>query len=195
MHETKSVNLRDICGTEILSGAQEGRRVLMQLVERVLETAEAQVLFLDFKDVEVATASFLRSAVFEFRDTLRRHQSSRYVVAANANSSVVDELAELAKYTSDALLICSLDEKGQPTGFRLLGQLDSKQQLTFELVNQLHEADVSAIVEASPTKEKIGKTAWNNRLASLEGRGLIMELRQSRPKRYKSIYLGASNGN
>lgn len=191
----KSFNIRDICGTAILSGALEGRRALLQLAERVLDTADAQILFLDFKDVAVATASFLRSAVFEFRDSLRRHKSSRYVMVANANSSVVDELAELAKYTGDALLICSLDETGKSTGVRLVGQLDSKQQLTFELVNQLHEADVSEIVDASLTKEKIGKTAWNNRLAALEGRGLIMELRQSRPKRYKSMCDEAPNGN
>lgn len=195
MRDLSSFSVREAAGASVLSGAISGRRVLGKMAERIVEPAQPTVLHLDFQGIEVATASFLRGAVFDFRDLLRSNRSKLYSVVTNANDLLVEELAEVAKFKNDALLIC-LRAKGKPThSYKLIGQLESKQQLTFDLVNKLREADVSKIVLEAPHEERIGKTAWNNRLSALESRGLIMELSRGRTKLYRSISSGAIDGN
>lgn len=184
-----------IGGASVLSGALSGRRTLGQMAEQLVEPLQPTVMYLDFQGVEVATASFLRSAVYDFRDLLRSNQSRLYSIVANASSAVIEELAELAKFKNDALVTCEISRNESNRTYRLIGQLELKQQLTFELVNRLRETDVSRIVQAAPHGENIGKTAWNNRLSALEARGLIMELRRGRAKIYRSICNGVIDGN
>ena len=88
--------LRDLADNEILAGAVTGRRILGALLERIDGTLETpEVVYLDFQRVEVATASFLRESVLEFRDNVRRRWTNYYPVVANANDSVTEELSVL----------------------------------------------------------------------------------------------------
>ena len=182
--------LKDMAGGNVLAGALTGRKVLAGLLERVSgEPEKPEPLYVDFEGVEIATASFLRECVLEFKNIVRRRWANRYPVVANANDLVTEELSVLLAQR-DVLVLCSLDKKGKPSSPRLLGALDPKQRVTFDLVQKLGETDAGELRRSSEDSDEVGQTAWNNRLASLSRLGLLMEMSYGRAKRYKPLPLG-----
>ena len=174
----------------VLAGAISGRKVLAKLVELTSrEPAVPEPVFLDFCGVQVATASFLRETVLEFRDTVRRRRSNFYPAIANANDVVAEELAVLLTPHGDVLMLCLLDDNGQPHQPRLAGDLDPKQRVTFDLVRQRGETDAAELMREHGESEGVKQTAWNNRLASLADLGLVVELSQGRAKRYRPLFV------
>ncbi|MDE0420422.1 MAG: hypothetical protein OXK76_05970 [Gammaproteobacteria bacterium] len=184
------IPIREVGGSEVLAGASVGRKTLGLLLERIDgETGRDPLLvYLDFEGVDVATASFLRESVLEFRDVVRRRCKTVYPVVANASKTVVEELSLLLGPQPDAVALCVLDESGRPHSPRLLGELQPKQRVAFELVRQAGETNAGEL--AANSKESGRQTVWNNRLASLSRLGLVMERSDGRAKRYRSLPLG-----
>ena len=119
---------------------------------------------------------------------MRRRWTNCYPVVANANNSVTEELCVLLTHR-DALILCSLDQNGRPDSPHLLGDLEPKQRVTFDLVRKLGEADAGELMRSSNDSDDVGQTAWNNRLASLNRLGLLMETSHGRAKRYSPLPL------
>jgi hypothetical protein len=188
---TRRVRIVDAAPGSILSGAQRGQQLLMKLLELLAtEPTAPEAVFLDFDGVEAATASFLRESVLAFRDMARIRRSNIYPVVANANEPVKEDLSELAKSRGGVLLTCNLDANGHVTEPQVIGELDPKQQLTFDLVRKLGNTDAAALREHSGDTSVV-PTAWNNRLAALVGLGLIVEDASSgRTKRYRPLLQG-----
>lgn len=172
---------------EMLAGAETGRRALAKLVEKTgVNPSTPEEIYLDFEGVEVATSSFLREAVFGFRDAIRRDRANYYPLVANANEYVIDELKILLDLRRDALMVCTLDARGTPGNARLLGELDTKQGITFDLV-QRGETDAAQLMKEHGAAEGVKQTAFNNRLATLASQGLIKEITEGRSKRYRPL--------
>lgn len=185
------VLMHDIEGKQILAGAIPGQKTWMKLIERTnQEPQQPEPLFLDFKGVDVATASYLREAVLNFRNTVRQRRSNFYPVIANANAAVIEELTVLLDPRGDVLMVCVLDNAGNAQRPQLLGKLDPKQRFTFDLVRARGETDASELMQEHGDKEGVKQTAWNNRLAALAGLGLIVELSEGRNKRYRPLLAG-----
>lgn len=179
-----------------LAGVPNGLKAFAALREHTMqEPLSPELLFLDFKDVHIATASFLRESVLNFRDALRKLRSNFYSVVANANETVREELGLLIEARGSALMICSLDVHGVPSRPFLLGSLDPKQKLTFDLVNAAGETDAAALMSAHGADEGVRQTAWNNRLSALASLGLVLELSQGRAKRYRRLFEVMADGN
>ncbi len=184
----------DLCalgGDFVLAGAISGKRVLGELLASMTNHPDEPVpVFLDFGGVKVATASFLRESVLEFRNAVRGRRSNLYPVIANANAIVQDELRELVgPPRSDVLIACKLDAQGRASEVMLIGELEPAQRRTFNLVRQRGETDASELMYEFGKKEKITRTtAWNNRLTSLAFLGLLVELSQGRAKRYRPLF-------
>jgi hypothetical protein len=175
----------------ILAGAPNGRKAFAQLLERTAaEPQHPTPLFLDFADMNIATGSFLREGVLTFRDAIRGRPSNFYPVIANANAAIIDELRIVLAPRRDVLLVCSLDAEGNAHDVHLEGRLESKQQITFDLVNAHGEATARDLMQLHHEDEDVTQTAWNNRLASLAGAGLIVELSEGRAKRYRPVLTG-----
>lgn len=173
----------------VLAGALSGRKLCAKLMElTVREPNGPEPVFLDFDGVDVATASFLRESVLNFRDTVRRSRSNFYPVIANANDDIAEELNVLLSPRRDVLMLCSFKD-GESNSPRLLGDLDPKQQVTFELVKERGETNAAELHEHHNT-DAVEQTAWNNRLAALAGLGLIVELSRGRAKRYRPLLTG-----
>jgi hypothetical protein len=180
--------LKDIAQTDVLSGALNGKSLLMRLLEATMsEPAEPEPLFLDFSGIEVATASYLREAILALRDIVRRRRSTLYPVVANPNQSVRDELLELANSRGDVLMTCVLDEHGAVISTTPIGNLDPKQRMTFEVVSERGETDAGELMRDNGDGLRHA-TAWNNRLASLASMGLIIEISRGRSKRYRPLF-------
>lgn len=183
------IKIRDLAESDVLAGALTGRKVLGLLLERIdREPEKPEPVYLDLAGIEVATASFLRECILEFRDIVRRRWTNYYPVVANANDLVTEELSVLLGQR-DVLMLCALGAKGKPGSPRLLGDLEPKQRMTFDLVRKLGEADAGELMRSSKDSDDVGQTAWNNRLASLSRLGLLMEMSNGRAKRYRPLPL------
>lgn len=176
----------------VLSGALNGRATLSRILQMIdVEPALPQPLFLDFGQIEVATSSYLRECVLALRDLIRGRDSHYYPVVANPNEPVRDELLELTRARSDVLMTCELGENETVKQTSILGELEAKQLLTFNLVQKHGETDAGELMREYGEREKVRHTtAWNNRLSALVGLGLIVELRQGRLKRYRPLFQG-----
>lgn len=187
------INMRQVGTGEVLAGALSGRSALGHLLQlTAAEPAEPKTIFLDFEGVEVATASYLRESVVAFRDVIRGRDSLYYPVIANPKEAVRDELHELARARGDVFMTCALTDNGTAGQMALVGDLESKQRLTYELVQKHGETDAGELMREYGTREKVRHaTAWNNRLSGLASLGLIVEIRQGRLKRYRPLFQGA----
>lgn len=179
------ISLYDLMGGEdVLFSAASGRACLAKLLGKVEEPDAPTLLLLDFEHIASATVSFLREGPLALREHLRSKGSNLYPVFANLNPAVTDSLADFLTATRDAVFVCVLDSSGNVVNARLVGQLDAKQNLTYEAVEKLGATTATELAEKYKGPENVGVTAWNNRLAALAGKGLVMESRQGRSKTY-----------
>lgn len=179
------IQIKSLMGNqEVLGGTAEGRRLMGILLLEVHEPSEPSPLFLDFEGVEVATASFLREGPMAFRQHLRSAGSKLYPVVANANDKVLDDLQLLLNDRGDAIFACTLSRRDAIRNVRLVGRLDEKQATTLDLVGRLREVDTATLIKHADDKS-VKATAWNNRLAALVQKGLVMERARGRAKVFR----------
>lgn len=182
------IEIRKLVGSEFLSGSTLGRKVQLRILEQIERNPkQPKLLYLDFIGVEAASASFLRVTVFKTKQQIRGEWPNYYPVVANVDGGIVEELLLLAEYRNEVLMTCSLNEAGSPANLQLLGELEPKQRITFNLVQELGETHVRELMEKSPDSEAVGRTAWNNRLASLVNYGLVIEQKNGRAKQYRPL--------
>jgi len=78
----------------------------------------------------------------------------------------------------------------EPSDPVLLGELEPKQRKTFDLLRSAGEADAASLQGLDGDGETIGHTAWNNRLAGLASKGIVVEFQHGRAKRYRPLLPG-----
>ena len=183
---TKTLRLHDLAQSSILAGSVAGKKMLGLMMDAVREPSQPSPLFLDLDGIEIATASYLRESILSFCQLCRIQRSNIYPVISNVADSIVEELSLLVNSTGDVLIVCDLEADGTLRSSKLIGALDAKQRLVFDLVKQIGEVDARTLMQRSTT-ESVQKTAWNNRLASLASAGLILEITHGRTKRYRPL--------
>ena len=183
------IRMKELIGTDILAGAINGKTVFASCVSMTGdEPREPTALFLDFHEIQVATASALRESVIALKAYKRSIGSNLYPVLANINDSIEDEVQVLMDARNDAIIACALGPNGAVTDVRLIGDLDPKQAMTFELVIELNGADAGSLMKQFGRQENItSTTAWNNRLSGLVQRGLLREFTNGRSKFYRPL--------
>lgn len=184
------IRMKDLVGKDILAGAVNGKTVFANCVSMSgVEPDQPTALYLDFANIEVATASALRESVIALKTYKRSIGSNLYPVLANINDSVEDEIQVLMDARNDAIVACDLSDNGNVSGMRLIGDLDPKQAMTFDLVLELKRVDAGSLMKQFGEAEKTtSTTAWNNRLASLVQRGLLREFTNGRSKYYRPLF-------
>jgi len=168
----------------ILAGVPRGEEAFTRLVRTVTAAKGPTRVFLSFSNVDVATASFLRESALNFRTFCRGIRKDLYPVVANANRDITDELAAFLDLKGDAIVSCGLNDDGSTFDVRLLGRLEEKQKVALRAVIDAGEADARTLAKKYQDAEP---TAWNNRLASLVAKGILVELRTGRAKSYKPV--------
>lgn len=177
-------------GLEVLSGQPRGQMFLGKLITAVAAQESVTPVFLNFKGVNVATGSFLRSAILAFRDHCVRAKLNLYPVLANISEDIVGDLKLVLEPRGDAFMVCELDGRGIVSSVRLVGSLDDTQWQTLAAVRREGEADaitLKTVHDEEKGTEGIGVTAWNNRLASLAEKGLVVEIKRGRTKLYRPV--------
>jgi hypothetical protein len=193
MNKVNKIEIRSVAGTAILSGSPRGADMFTKLIRQISpEPTNPEPIFLDFENIEVATASYLRESILAFRDFVRARRSMLYPVVANANEAIREELTLLATSSGNVIMSCSLSPEGEVSNSCLIGALDPKQQLAFDLVNQRGETDASELMRDFAEGLRHA-TGWNNRLASLAAIGVVIEVSQGRSKKYRPLFAEASS--
>ena len=169
----------------VLFGTEMGRACLARMVAERRETQEPEALFLDFGDVAAATVSFLREGPLAYRRLLRERDANVYPVFANLAPPVMDSLGEYLRSTRDAVFACQFSAADGATQVRVLGQLETKQKLAFDAVHALGEVTAAQLAHERWGEDRVGATAWSNRLAALAGKGLVMVNRVGRRKSFR----------
>lgn len=182
------IEIKKLVKSDFPTGSTLGRKVKLRILEQIERNPnQPSLLFLDFNGVEAASASFLRVTVFKTKQQIRSEWPNYYPVVANVGAGIVEELLLLVEYRNEVLMACSLDDAGDSKNLQLLGELEPKQKITFYLVQELGETRVRELMEKSPDSEDVGRTAWNNRLASLVNDGLVIEQKDGRAKQYRPL--------
>lgn len=171
----------------VLATSQLGKKVFAALIGKIVTQSEATLLYLDFAEVEVATTSFLRDSVVALRDYARAHLPTVYPVVTNPSAGVKEELHEFLRSRGDALATCRLSAQDHASDPEVLGQLDGKQLATLRAVVAATETDAVELLKQFAAEESVGTTAWNNRLATLSAKGLVIETAAGRTKRYRPV--------
>lgn len=189
--KTVKFMMGEVGGHDVLAGAGTGRKVCAALLAGLAVPKEPTLCLLDFRGVSVATSSFLREAVLRFRDAARAGGSPVYAVVANANAEVAEELDDLLRARAEAMVACVAAAPGaEPSDPVLLGALEAKQRKTLDLLHAAGEADAASLQALDAEGEKVGHTAWNNRLAALASKGVVIEIQRGRAKRYRPLMPG-----
>lgn len=173
-------------GSTVLSGAISGRTLLSALIAATPSSAAPTPAFLDFTEIEVATASFLREAVIGFRDYARQSLRNVYPAVANLADAVAEELEFFVRARGDVLWRCELGSGDTVISARLIGELDPAQRATFEAALELGTITAPELA-ARFADRQIGPTAWNNRLSALAAKGLLVERKQGKTKSFSPL--------
>jgi hypothetical protein len=142
--------------------------------------------FLDFRAIEIATASFLREAVVGFRDYTRQSLRNIYPAVANLEPAVAEELDFFVRARCDVMWSCELDPSDTVISARLVGELEPAQRSTFEAALEVGTITAPELA-ARFTDQRIGPTAWNNRLSALATKGLLVERKQGKTKSFTPL--------
>ncbi|WOH68643.1 hypothetical protein [Bradyrhizobium sp. BWA-3-5] len=179
---------------DVLSSASDGRAGFKAMLEKTqTEPSNPTPLIIDFAGITVATASYLREAVFTLKTFLRTSNSKYYPVVANAKPTVLEELAVIADARNENVLVADISASGEVKNQRIVGQLDPKQASTLERVTSLGRTTAGDLKRMFGETDGVSApTAWNNRLASLAAAGLILEFTQGRAKFYQPLFTEAN---
>lgn len=170
----------------ILAGTVMGRRLLSRLIDATGDTKASEIVFLDFTGVDVATSSFLRECLIGYRDFARRSTASIYPVLANLPSSVFEELEFFVRRRGEVFWCCDLYDQEVWMNPRLVGQLEAVQRATFEAVARMGAATAGELAKQAPESD-VRATAWNNRLAALAAKGVLVESRKGSTKVFRLV--------
>lgn len=187
----RSIQIEKVAGGPVLAGAAAGVAVQGDLLAAIEGGAACPVFCLDFTGVQCATASFVREAVFGARDAVRRIGLSTQLIVTNASRTVLEEMLLVARSLNTCVVHAVGRDPSKLTHPAILGTLDEAQRETLELVLQLGEATATELTSKAP---EVKPTAWNNRLTSLVGRGVLTESRRDRHKVYRPVLEGLTYG-
>jgi hypothetical protein len=185
------VDIAALAGGSIVAGAAEGATTLSKLIAHSATTGDPTWVLLDFRSVDVGTASFLRESVLGFRDYCRKSRPNLYPLLTGVGAKVAEEFEGLLKLKGDAFVLCDL-EHDRIVRPRVLGKLDPKQAVALQAVLRAGRADASAL--AKDDSDTPNPTAWNNRLVSLTAKGLLRETQVGRGKEYQPVVEGLHYG-
>lgn len=179
----------------ILAGTLLGQQILGTLIASAPRPDTPTLCYLDFAGVKVVTASFARECVLGFRDYARQQNRNMYPVVANASDPMLDDLDIVLKARGDAIAACHLDFVGVPSKATVVGHLEAKLQQALAGVRMLGEAEATVLYKQFAEAESLASpTAWNNRLAGLVARGLLIETSKGRKKSYRCVLQGLAYG-
>jgi hypothetical protein len=190
MFEIRIAELTDVP----LAGQALGQKLLGQVIAGLHRPSAPALYYIDFEGVTFATASFLRAFALGLRDFVLAQVPDLYPVVANATSAIIEDLLLALNARADVMVVCELDSGGQARNARVIGSLEPKQADALKAVSQLGKVDAATLHRNTGAHPHGTPTVWNNRLAALAAKGLLIEENQGRSKLYRAVLPELSYG-
>jgi hypothetical protein len=171
-----------------LTGVARARQLLARLIDWTAVHSPHGTLPLDFSGIEAASASFLRESVLAFRDYARAYQPEVFPVVANIDETVRDEFNVLLKQRREAMLACTVDEKGVITAPEILGSLETGLKATLDAVRRRGPVTPAQLLDGD-----LKASTLSNRLVALVRQGFLAVTDDNR--RVYRFVLDAGGGN
>jgi hypothetical protein len=181
-----TANLLRLSKTKVLAGSSSGRQICKLLFD-LAKSGPAGLFAINFLGVGVATSSFLREGIVEFRRLARREIPDVYPVLSHLADDVEEELVGLLNQMGEAFWVFELTN-GAVKKYRLVGRIDPKLKEALDLIESGQGYDAATLWKTTSSTESIGVTAWNNRLASLSKQGLVFESRVGKQKYFHPLH-------
>ena len=182
-----TVSLKKLANNDVvLAGSSAGRRMSNALWE-IAKSSDPGLFVVDGLGIDVATSSFLREGIVEFRNLVRRERHDLYPVLSNLASDVEEELVGLLNQMGEAFWVFDVSQETVKR-HRLIGRIDLKLRETLELIERGEGHDAATLWKSTNSTESIGVTAWNNRLANLSKQGLVFESKVGKQKYFHPLY-------
>ena len=185
------IPVSELAGSPNLAGASAGK-AWFQEARSCLESGPPGWYAIDFKGVKIATVSWLREAVVALKRFSAVLRPDIDLVAVNLSDLVREELAVALEATNNVMIVSDLIADSvvhQPT---VLGRLDSALRETLNAIEQLPESDAPILAKVVP---HLGLSAANNRLASLEEKGILTSEKRGRKRVYRPVMENLQYGN
>lgn len=181
------IEVHKVADTHILAGEFPGKSMYDRLRLQIPSVVDPLPLFLDFTDIEVITGSYIRESICKLKQYCRETNLSVYPVVANASEEVIEDLNLILTALNDAIIACNVDDSNRVSNIRVIGVLEEKQRVALDAVAKAKVVDASTLAAKYESREGIGATGWNNRLAGLVAKGVVIEVRKGRGKFYRPI--------
>ena len=174
------VSVREVFGPR-LQGKLPGRKDYARLCEFLSEADGGSAVFLDFRDVDLVSGSWINAALVPLLTWAADERNDFYPVVCNAKDEFLDELTLVANFTHTCFLVA--EGAIPPRCAVVVGALDSAQRATMEIVAEL-QVVTGAELERKRPGDGIKATAWNNRLKDLHDKRLVRRVRRGREQLY-----------
>ncbi|HEY4329737.1 MAG TPA: hypothetical protein VGN88_08370 [Phycisphaerae bacterium] len=181
----------EIARSADLAGAADGATWIQAVRPRV-DAAQPGLYAIDFTGIRIATVSWLREAVLALCRYAAAIRPEIRFVATGLSQLVRDELEVALEATGSVLIAADLRMDSVLTKPMVLGKLDPALRDTLRAIEDRPEFDATFVSQAIPG---VGLSAANNRLASLEAKGILSSERRGRSRFYRPILEDLRYGN
>lgn len=160
----------ELCGDPILASRRKGEQ-MRSLFEQA--AGLTPVVILDFAGAEVVTTSFFMGGPWAL---WQREQLEQYPLVANLPDDAIDDIDIVTRMTGIPVWtgLATGDRFHEPT---LIGGLEEADGL---VISRIFEKGSTSAADMVDSGGRIGVTGWNNRLAGLWQRKVLMRLKSGR---------------
>jgi hypothetical protein len=160
----------ELCGDPILASRRKGEQ-MRPLFEQA--AGLTSVVILDFAGTEVVTTSFFMGGPWALWE---REQVEQYPLLANLPEDALDDIDIVTRMTGNPVWtgLATGDRFHEPA---LIGDLEEADGLVISRIFERGSTSAADMVESGG---RIGATGWNNRLAALWHRKVLMRVKTGR---------------
>jgi len=166
-----------------LQSELKGRRDFAALCDALIKVPKGTLVTLDFGKVETATASWWSAAILPLLRMSANEQTDLYfLIATGPEPDWLDDLRLVGRFNNQSFLVTGKNTRK----VTVIGPLDEGHRRTMELVQVMKSATGAKLAQECPG-EKVGSTAWNNRLRDLHERRLLRRFKRGREQLYSPV--------
>ena len=144
------------------------------------------VIILDWKGIELATASYFAATILTLIRDLSASDADRYLISVGLNPQCVDDL-KLALQIQGLVALAGDYKSKSLHNLRVLGTLDESYRESMACLDSQQYYSAAELLKSGCAATKIGKTGWNNRLQHLYGHRVIKRIKVGREFKYSLI--------